>query len=97
MREQLLKLLYEYSQTIKNARSDFHNVNQWSEEYDGDETCDEKIENAFKKLESAINGKEILIINKKELIDNIINSLDNLIDPADEDIIKKTLIKDLFE
>lgn len=56
MSNKLLQLLHDYSQAIDDAKSGFHNVNQWSEDLDDGTglSYEDKIDLAYKKLEDAI-------------------------------------------
>jgi hypothetical protein len=55
-KEKILKLLYAYSQQIDYAKSDFHNVNQWSEDIGDGDTHEKRIDSAFLELENAIKN-----------------------------------------
>jgi len=60
-RNELLELLYDYSNKIDLAKSSYHNVNQWYEDIDDGtgESHEERIDIAFKKLENAIKGLKL--------------------------------------
>ena len=55
-KEQVLKLLYAYTQLIEYAKSDFHNVNQWSEDLGDGDTHEKRIAKAFSDLENAVKN-----------------------------------------
>jgi len=58
----ILTLLYKCVQCIDNAKADFHNVNQWTEDMGDGDTHEKRINLAFTELENGI--KNILEENK---------------------------------